>query len=190
MDLLFQRHDLVWPSTQGWEQIRPQIPLTWHSESLRWQYSDWPLVVTRRDHHLPAEQLNLGLVFLQPDGSTQACRVTVSSHHITGHQPCLALHSVLSHLLPEWQPGLQALHQAGRSRYHFPGVRAGGMAVSDRLAVSAAGYRNTLTLPSAGSGTSGIRPHHSAPFFQQPAIAWGNRVSRWRCSFVAGVADF
>ena len=114
MDLLFQRHDLVWLSAQGWEQIRPQIPLAWHSESLRWQYGDWPLVVTRRDHHLPSEQLNLGLVFLQPDGSTQACRVAVSSHHITGHQPCLALHSILSHVLPEWQPGLQALHQAGR----------------------------------------------------------------------------
>lgn len=131
------RHDLVWLSDRGWQQLIDQLvvqpSMTAADDQLEavklWQNQHWPLVVRRADADIGVntDQICLGLAMpphpLTGEKRRIALRCAVTD--IKKTTPALPLSSVISAAPGEWQQGLAELAlQANNLRLHVFGSLA------------------------------------------------------------------
>ncbi|MET3135682.1 phosphoribosyl-dephospho-CoA transferase [Undibacterium sp. GrIS 1.2] len=142
---MMSRHDLVWLSDRGWQQLIDQLSgqrssqlivqpsMTAADDQLEavklWQNQDWPLVVRRADADIGVntDQICLGLAMpphpLTGEKRRIALRCAVTD--IKKTTPALPLSSVISAAPGEWQQGLAELAlQANNLRLHVFGSLA------------------------------------------------------------------
>lgn len=146
---MMSRHDLVWLSDRGWQQLIDQLnnqrngelsdqridqrgatTFVARQEAITlWHRQDWPLIVTRRnaDVDVNTDQVCLGLAMpphpLTGEKRRIALRCAVTD--IKKTTPALPLSSVISAAPGEWQQGLAELAlQANNLRLHVFGSLA------------------------------------------------------------------
>ncbi|MEB0259154.1 malonate decarboxylase holo-[acyl-carrier-protein] synthase [Undibacterium sp. 10I3] len=142
---MMSRHDLVWLSDLGWQQLIDQLSgqrssqlivqpsMTATDDQLEaiklWQNQDWPLVVRRADADIGVntDQICLGLAMpphpLTGEKRRIALRCAVTD--IKKTTPALPLSSVIGAAPGEWQQGLAKLAlQANNLRLHVFGSLA------------------------------------------------------------------
>jgi phosphoribosyl-dephospho-CoA transferase len=74
---MLARHNLVWLSADGWDEVRHALPVAEQSVCQAWQASDWPLVV-RRQLGAPG-RVGLGLA-LPPNQGAPKSKLTLSCY--------------------------------------------------------------------------------------------------------------
>ncbi len=150
---MMSRHDLVWLSDTGWQQLIDQLSdelSDQHNDELSdqridqrgmttvvarreaitlWHRQDWPLIVTRRDANIDinTDQVCLGLA-MPPDpltGEKRRIALRCAVTEIKKMMPALPLSSVISAAPAEWQQGLAELaSQTNDLRLHVFGSLA------------------------------------------------------------------
>ena len=107
---MFARHDLVWLSEAGWDDVTRQADAQQHPALERWRAADWPAVVRRADDEAETGQVCLG-VALPPDaqGNKPRIGVRVASESVRESRGPLPLTEVIEAAPTAWQPALEAL---------------------------------------------------------------------------------
>ena len=111
---MFARHDLVWLSGQGWDQVLACAPAEHAAAVAAWRQADRPLIVRRADVEQAPDQVALGLALPpRPEDGRKVripCRVAVE--HMACRTAPLPLAQVLaqsSNTLPRWDAELAGL---------------------------------------------------------------------------------
>lgn len=108
---MFTRHELIWLTSRGWQQLIENATPE-HRTALRgWQ--DFPLVVRRDDDAIEDDQVCLGLPF-PPDphtGHKLRLALTANRADIAKHSPPLLLAEVITTAPVHWRAQLQMLAQ-------------------------------------------------------------------------------
>ncbi|MFZ6675940.1 malonate decarboxylase holo-[acyl-carrier-protein] synthase [Undibacterium sp. Xuan67W] len=108
---MYSRHDLVWLSDQGWQQIRDTSRPEHRHAIETWRLSNWPLIVRRHDADAGDEVVCLGLA-LPPnttDGSKQRIALRVEKKLIARSCPALSVNEIITTAPTEWQDALTNL---------------------------------------------------------------------------------
>jgi len=116
---MFARHDLVWLTHDGWQDVLAGAPLGTpaHAAITRWAGAGWPLVARRRDPATDANEHDdacLGLA-APPDPVTGAklrLPLRVPARHIARHCAPLPLDGVTHALPAHWQAPFVSLAKA------------------------------------------------------------------------------
>ncbi|MDT1847626.1 phosphoribosyl-dephospho-CoA transferase, partial [Acinetobacter baumannii] len=57
---MFARHDLVWLTSRGWQQVRAHAPSAALAALDRWRDNGWPAVVRRAEVDLAPNEVAIG----------------------------------------------------------------------------------------------------------------------------------
>lgn len=107
---MFARHDLVWLSGQGWDQVLAGAPAEHAAAVAAWRQADRPLIVRRADVEQAPDQVALGLALPpRPEDGRKVripCRVAVEQ--VARRAAPLPLAQAVG-ASPGWGDGLAAL---------------------------------------------------------------------------------
>lgn len=116
----FHRHDLIWFTSQGWNEIYAQLTPVQQLVLLDWQAADFPAVVRRRDADADQSELCVGFTLPPQHGERLRIAARLRKVHITEHQSPLALSTVIPMAKPGWRDQLRMLQsEAARSGIRF-----------------------------------------------------------------------
>jgi phosphoribosyl-dephospho-CoA transferase len=119
--MMFQRHDLVYLSASGWQQVREQPGSTGLDAVRQWQLAGWPAIVRRNEQAQTGTgpvadgKISLGIA-LPPrlDGSKQRLALNVATSHIASVREPLDLVDAIPQAPPHWRQELGALDTAAK----------------------------------------------------------------------------
>lgn len=184
---MFVRHDLLWLTAAGWDDVLAQSLPQERAALERWQAADWPVVVRRSEDEIDYGQVCIGIP-LPPDpadGSKMRIGSCVPVEAVRDARKPLALEDALPAAPAPWQPGLQALlDQAREQQLSFRVYGSLAMqALTGQAYITAASDIDVLFLPASvtelGRGTgllsyfSGQLPLDGEIVFPGPrAVAW------------------
>jgi phosphoribosyl-dephospho-CoA transferase len=107
---MFARHDVVWLTKEGWDDVIRQAEPELHPALERWRIADGPAVVRCADEETEMGQLCVGVV-LPPhvDESRQRIGVRVPIESVRESRRPMPLEDVVEAAPAPWQPALRAL---------------------------------------------------------------------------------
>ncbi len=119
---MFQRHDLVYLSAAGWQQIKQQLASADLEMAGQWERADWPAIVRRDEpvggqadearsaEHYSDKMVSVGIALPpRPDGSKRRVALRIAASHISSLQKPVKLGYAASSAPPLWRQGLGAL---------------------------------------------------------------------------------
>lgn len=123
---MFQRHDLVYLSAAGWQQIRQQLPSADLEMADQWERADWPAIVRRDESSSAAaaetievatlndqysgKLLSIGIALPRRlDGSKHRLALRIAASHVSSLQKPVKLVEAAGSALEPWRQGLLAL---------------------------------------------------------------------------------
>lgn len=107
---MFSRHDLVWLSARGWEQVCAAAPPAARAAIAHWGDAGWPAVVTRMPAGLAAGQVALGIALPpRPDGGKPRIAFAADVGDILRATPALMLADAMPAAPAAWRPALARL---------------------------------------------------------------------------------
>lgn len=183
---MFARHDLVWLTEAGWEDVIRQSDADQHPALEKWRTADGPVIVRRADDAAETGQLCIG-VALPPDadGNKPRIGVRVSTEWVRESRGPMPLADVIEAAPAQWQAALKALEaEAAQRQLSF---RVYGSLALQRLTgqryLSARSDIDVLFLPASvtelGRGTgllsyfSGLLPLDGEIVFPgRKAVSW------------------
>ena len=109
---MFARHDLVWLSGRGWEQVLTCASSQAKSVLEGWRRAGWPAVVRRAEPGQAAGQLSIGFAFPPHlDGTKLRVAARIDCAEVERHVGPLSLAGALDGVPVRWQPALASLEQ-------------------------------------------------------------------------------
>lgn len=113
---MFARHNVVWISGGGWEELLSRADEQDRSTLLRWRDSDWPAIVRRRDEDAADEQVCIGIA-LPPDpvsGNKKRIGLRIAQTAVREVRAPLSIDEVIEAAPDRWRKGLESLNQAAQ----------------------------------------------------------------------------
>ncbi|WP_229513023.1 malonate decarboxylase holo-[acyl-carrier-protein] synthase [Massilia sp. AB1] len=110
---MFARHDLVWLTARGWEQVLAAMPQEQSGALDAWSRAGWPAVVRRDEVEQAPDQLSVGFA-LPPrplDGVKVRVAARVAIADVARHAAPLPLVAAMDAVPERWRAGLAALEQ-------------------------------------------------------------------------------
>lgn len=119
---MYSRHDLVWLSAAGWDQVRAATLADEHTIVGQWQQQDWPAIVRSAEPAMHEDDICLGIAVApdRVDGHKRKIAIRARSADVAARQSPLPLRDVIAAAPPAWQHALAALDAA------LPGLRVYG----------------------------------------------------------------
>ena len=105
----FRRHDLIWFTSTGWEEVCAQLNLEQQAALQTWRAGDFPAIVRRRDADAADNDICIGFALPPQNGQRLRIAARVRSTHVTEHQSPLALNAVIPQAAIRWRDELRAL---------------------------------------------------------------------------------
>ncbi|MEH6436197.1 malonate decarboxylase holo-[acyl-carrier-protein] synthase [Massilia sp. DD77] len=110
---MFSRHDLVWLSARGWEQVLAALPHEQVGALDAWSRAGWPAVVRRDEVTQGPDRLAVG--FALPPRPADGIKVRVAARvaiaDVERHAAPLPLLAAMDTVPERWRAGLAALEQ-------------------------------------------------------------------------------
>ncbi|WP_188564233.1 malonate decarboxylase holo-[acyl-carrier-protein] synthase [Undibacterium terreum] len=123
--MMLQRHDLVYLSGDGWQQLAMRASEADLPVIRRWQGADWPVIVRRHEASqreegslAPDHKISLGLA-LPPDpidGSKRRMALSIGAQHVARRQRPLSLLDAAPSAPERWREALALLDAAAKER--------------------------------------------------------------------------
>ncbi len=108
---MFQRHNRVWLSANGWQAACEKLPAAHAKELMRWAENGWPAIVRRSDADAQPDTLYLGLAPPPEPNTGLKTRIpfSVGTADIVRHEAPLVLMAAESALPSAWRSAFFSL---------------------------------------------------------------------------------